>query len=321
MKTKPFFTTLIITLLVLAACQSAPPATPAPDVSVQAAPTEAPQPNVEEQNLAVVRRFYEEFSAGNADVILEVHPGTITMHYADSVDEVPAQLLRDDLAALKAANPDLRAEIHSMFADGNIVVTELAWTTTHTGDYFGIPASGQTTTHNGIVVRRLENGKIVESWEMWDDLAFFQSIGYLPSWDEIVANQGQAAASEVFISQPDQLAGIWRGRGGNASDPAQSYWWFKPDGTYVVTFDLEQFEAGYFVEAGKFGFDGAQLILEATSKGCAAVPDEVMATYEAGLALNADGTPAHLNLKPVSEGCMDRQNALGGAVFYVQAMP
>ncbi|MCL5999365.1 MAG: ester cyclase [Chloroflexi bacterium] len=142
----------------------------------------------EKANLAIVQRFYDEYAAGTADVILKVHPDKLTMHYAGESEEVETQVLRDDLAAIKAANPDLHAEIHSMFASGDIVVTELTWTATHKGDFFDIPATGETVLHNGIVVRRLEDGKIVESWEIWDDLAFLQSIGYLPSWEEIIAN-------------------------------------------------------------------------------------------------------------------------------------
>lgn len=166
--------------LVLVACRPVRPLAPG------AMPASASS-SIEEQNAAIVQRFYDEFSAGNADVILEVHPQTITMHYAGEFEDVPAQALRDDLAALKAANPDLRAVVHSNIAAGDYVFTELTWTTTHTGDYFGIPASGKTTTHPGIVVRRLENGKIVESWEMFDDLSFMQSIGYVPDWDTLVS--------------------------------------------------------------------------------------------------------------------------------------
>jgi steroid delta-isomerase-like uncharacterized protein len=137
-----------------------------------------------------VQRLYDEFAAGNTDVILDTHAMTITMHYAGSTDEVPVQALADDLAALKEANPDLHAEIHDMFAAGDYVFTDLTWTATHTGDYFGVPRTEKTATHPGIVVRRLEDGEIVESWEMFDDLAFMQSIGYLPSWDDIVAAGG-----------------------------------------------------------------------------------------------------------------------------------
>lgn len=142
----------------------------------------------EEMNLAIVQRFYDEFSKGNTDVILDVHPETLRMHYAGESEDVPTQILRDDLDAIKKANPDLRAEIHSMIARDDMVFTELTWTATHTGDFFGIPATEETVQHNGIVVRRLEGGKIVESWEMWDDLVLLQSIGYLPTWEDLVAS-------------------------------------------------------------------------------------------------------------------------------------
>ena len=140
----------------------------------------------EADNLAVVQRFYEEFGAGNSQVILDVHPDTLTMHYAGEAEDVPTQLLYEDLAALKVANPDLHAEIHDMFAAGDYVFTELTWSGTHTGEFFGIPATGNPVMHSGIVVRRLEDGKIVESWEMWDDLTFLNTLGLSPGWDEIV---------------------------------------------------------------------------------------------------------------------------------------
>lgn len=152
------------------------------------APAPADPAAQETENLAIVQRFYEEFSGGNPAVILELHPATVRMHYAGEFEDVETQLFYEDLAALKQANPDLRAVIRDMRAAGDLVFTELTWTTTHTGDYFGIPATGQTSLHNGIVVRRLEDGLIVETWEMWDDLSWLQSIGYLPDWDTVIAN-------------------------------------------------------------------------------------------------------------------------------------
>ena len=52
----------------------------------------------EGDNVATVRRFYDEYAAGNADIILEVHLDTIKMHYAGEVEDVPTQVLRDDLS-------------------------------------------------------------------------------------------------------------------------------------------------------------------------------------------------------------------------------
>jgi hypothetical protein len=38
------------------------------------------------------------------------------------------------------------------------------------------------------VVRWLKDGKIVEWWEIWDDLAFMPSLGLSPSWAEIIVS-------------------------------------------------------------------------------------------------------------------------------------
>jgi steroid delta-isomerase-like uncharacterized protein len=233
------------------------------------ASTLAEKQQIEEANLALVRRFYDEYSAGNADIILEIHPETILMHYAGSSDEVPAQVLRDDLAALKEANPDLRAEIHSIYASGDMVIAELTWTTTHTGDYFGISATGKTTLHPGIVVRRLEDGLIVESWEMWDDLAFFNSLGYVPSWDELVAGSAEVAPATVSEPTPTALpevtaatvVGIWA----NLNDQeGNSYLILNSDGTYQGKHGPSP-EEGILVTEGTFTVaDGVVTFTDAT---------------------------------------------------------
>lgn len=189
---------LVFSSLILAACQMTPPtsmATPVPTVDLasvkQAAMEEAvaAMKQQEAANMAIVQRFYDEFSAGKPEVILDVHPETLSMHYAGSAEDVPTQALYEDLAAIKAANPDLHADIHSMIAAGDYVFTELTWAGTQTGDLFGITATGNPIMHNGILVRRLADGKIVESWEIWDDLGLLNSLGLVPSWDEIVAGK------------------------------------------------------------------------------------------------------------------------------------
>jgi steroid delta-isomerase-like uncharacterized protein len=313
MKGKSVFWLLVLVIagLVLVACQANPAVVNESVVEAQtgeqvaaADPTTAPvvendsagvevaaaDPDMSEQNMAIVRRFYEEFGAGNADVILELHPEILIMHYGGSVDEVPTQVLRDDLAAIKAANPDLHAEIHDMWAAGDYVFTELTWTATHTGDYFGIPATGQTVMHNGIVARRLAGGLIVESWEMWDDLVFLQSLGYLASWDELVANPPAAAnptADTPVSTPPDSPTGTYRAElSGNTSleiSPGFYQLTLVPDGTYNISWmPNEQAEHGGLVGAeGHYTVNGNQVTFT-DEDGFAACSeaDGVSGTYE-----------------------------------------
>ncbi len=177
------FVILAASALFVAACVAPPPPV------AQSSDPMAAMHALEAANVAVVQRFYDEFSAGKAEVILEVHPEMLRMHYEGSVEDVPTQAIYEDLAAIKANNPDLHAEIHTMIGVGDYVFTELTWTATHTGEVFGLAATGKPYIHPGILLRRLENGIIVESWEVWDDLTLMNGLGFTPSWDEIVEGQ------------------------------------------------------------------------------------------------------------------------------------
>jgi steroid delta-isomerase-like uncharacterized protein len=81
----------------------------------------------------------------------------------------------------RAAFPDLRVEVESQVAEGDLVVTRWASTGTHEGDLPGLPASHNKVTVTGIAIDRLENGKIVEAWGNWDTLGMMQQIGAVPA--------------------------------------------------------------------------------------------------------------------------------------------
>lgn len=179
----PLLVILALLALALAACAAPPPPVAAHILSPAAIAAK------EAANVAIVRSFYDDYAAGRAEVILEIHPENIRMHYQGQAEDVPTQLLYEDLAAIKVGNPDLHAEIFSLIGMGDYVFTELAWAGTHTGEIFGLAATGNPYFHPGIVVRRLENGLIVESWEVWDDLTLMHGLGFTPSWDEIVGGQ------------------------------------------------------------------------------------------------------------------------------------
>jgi steroid delta-isomerase-like uncharacterized protein len=299
MRNYRLLTFLVLSILILSACQSSAAPTAAPEATAMPV-----QVDETEQNMAVVRRFYEEFSKGNADVILEVHSPTILMHYAGSAEEVPAQSLRDDLAAIKAANPELHAEIKDMFAQGNIVVTELTWTGTHAGDLFGIPATGKTFTHNGIVVRRLEEGKIVESWEMWDDLEFMHSLGLLPSWEEVVSQPTSQpeSASQANANEP---VGAYRVKlGGSAVlgvDPGYYGLTLKEDGTYTMDWAPMESQGGMVGVTGTYIVEDGQIVLTDVEGFAACSTEEgVSGTYT--WLFSSEG----LILTPVQDTCEAR---------------
>jgi predicted ester cyclase len=51
---------------------------------------------------------------------------------------------------------------------------------THQGDGLGVAPTGRRVRVAGIVMARIEDGKIVEAWNNWDQLGLLRQIGAMP---------------------------------------------------------------------------------------------------------------------------------------------
>jgi len=52
---------------------------------------------------------------------------------------------------------------------------------THSGSFMGIPPTGRVVTTSGIVIDRLADGKVVESWVSLDALNLMRQLGAAPT--------------------------------------------------------------------------------------------------------------------------------------------
>ena len=80
----------------------------------------------------------------------------------------------------REAFPDISFEIGLQVAEGDYVATRWTGTGTHNGPIMGIEPTGNSSTVTGIGIDRIEDGKVVESWNSWDTLGMMQSIGAIP---------------------------------------------------------------------------------------------------------------------------------------------
>jgi steroid delta-isomerase-like uncharacterized protein len=134
-----------------------------------------------EENKAVARRFFEIFSEGNVDALDEIVA-------ADAVDHDPYNPHADEgvegakktITMYREAFPDISFEIEFQLAEGDMVATRWTGTGTHQGPLMGVEPSGNKSTTTGIGIDRIEDGKIVESWNSWDTLGLMQAIGAIP---------------------------------------------------------------------------------------------------------------------------------------------
>jgi len=83
-------------------------------------------------------------------------------------------------ADYRRAFPDLRVTVEDLIAEGDKVVGRLRFRGTHLGELDGIAPTGRRVDCTGIVVSRMEGGKIAEDWANFDDLGLMRQLGAIP---------------------------------------------------------------------------------------------------------------------------------------------
>jgi steroid delta-isomerase-like uncharacterized protein len=135
-----------------------------------------------ERNKAVVRRFIEEVqNRKNMDLFDELNAPDFVNLSAPPGMPTDREGGKMFLGGFLNAFPDSQITIDDMIAEGDRVVTKKTFTGTHTGEFGGIPATGNSVTLQYVDILRLRDGKIIEHWLCMDQLTFLQQLGAIPS--------------------------------------------------------------------------------------------------------------------------------------------
>lgn len=132
-----------------------------------------------EANRIAARRLHEEVeSRGEVGILDElVASGFIDARHPER--GAGPESVRLHVQRLRTAFPDLTATIDDVVAEGDRVVTRVTSRGTHAGSFAGAAPTGRQVSWAGIVVRRFEDGRMVEQWSKHDLLALLQQIGAL----------------------------------------------------------------------------------------------------------------------------------------------
>ena len=134
-----------------------------------------------EENKDIVRRYQEIYNSNNLDMLSEVvQEDFLTPRMMPGMApglEGAKQIHRATLLGM----PDWHTEIEELIAEGDKVVARITMTGTHTGDFFGFPATGNRIRFTGIYIARIADGKLVEHWGEEDTLGLMQQLGAMPT--------------------------------------------------------------------------------------------------------------------------------------------
>lgn len=71
--------------------------------------------------------------------------------------------------------------VEDVIAEGNKVVTRITYRGTQAGAMMGIPPTGKSVTVSDTIIDQFADGKIIESWRLFDQMAMMQQLGVISS--------------------------------------------------------------------------------------------------------------------------------------------
>ncbi len=129
-----------------------------------------------EQNEAVISRVLALIDERKLDEAFDLYTLDYIYH-GPAGDMRGRDRIRGLWEVFLAGFPDLHSTVLDTISEGNKVVLRWKIEGTHTGDFLGVPPSGNKITLDVTEIFRVENGQLVEAWDQWDRLGLMQQIG------------------------------------------------------------------------------------------------------------------------------------------------
>jgi serine phosphatase RsbU (regulator of sigma subunit)/predicted ester cyclase len=108
--------------------------------------------SVEEENKTIINRLREAINRGDFDAFDELC----------APDN--AQELKENIALIRRGFPDYHGTNVIQIAEGDFVASRFVGYGTHLGEFMGIAPTGEQVTFEAVLIDRVVDGKIVESW-------------------------------------------------------------------------------------------------------------------------------------------------------------
>jgi predicted ester cyclase len=128
-------------------------------------------------NKLVARRVLEEiFPANDEAALREVVSDEFVNHEAPPGTPPGLGGITMYMHLLNEAFSDQRWEIHDVVAEGEKIVLRCTHSGVHTGEFFGLPATGRPFSYNQMHLIRVHEGKGVEHWAVRDDAGLMRQL-------------------------------------------------------------------------------------------------------------------------------------------------
>ena len=135
-----------------------------------------------EENKALARRWAEDvMNQRNLNAVDKIYASDFVGHDSAMPEDVRGvEGAREFYSMYQSAFPDAEIIIEDQVAEGDKVATRWTGRATHQGELMGVSPSGNRVEVPGITISRIEGGKVIEEWDIYDALGMMQAIGAVP---------------------------------------------------------------------------------------------------------------------------------------------
>jgi predicted ester cyclase len=132
-----------------------------------------------EQNKALILEFYKAFDQRNIDQAMTMLASNFIAHLAGVPEILNAEDFKKFGLVFYLAFTNGQHAFTQIIVENDKVVTLGTFTATHTGNFQGLPPTGQPIKLSVMHIDRIEDGKIVEHWGQGDVLGLMQQLGII----------------------------------------------------------------------------------------------------------------------------------------------
>lgn len=136
-----------------------------------------------QSNLATARRVIDKAWNGRDLSILDevMSEDLVTHDPAEDRDLHGLDELRERMRTYQEAMPDMKVRIEDELASGNLVAMRWSVKGTNDGEFAGNPPTHREVKITGLSMERFDSeGRIVETWDQWDNLGMMAQLGMVP---------------------------------------------------------------------------------------------------------------------------------------------
>ena len=126
---------------------------------------------------AVQQVFEKVWNQGDTSAADQIFADSYVAHIADIPSPInSADEFKQFVALFRALSPGMRFTIEDQVAEGDKVATR--WSVRfQTSASPAAESADESTLVTGMSMHKMTNGKLVESWDNWDSMTAFQSMG------------------------------------------------------------------------------------------------------------------------------------------------